>query len=150
MCNVDYPDSFIRGISDPNVVSKEGYATSGVFDFENYKGRADKFREMSINWMDDEGAIDTLLNQHKPHKQDPQFKVGYAKVNKYLLDTFFNQYINERFLSYERSPIEENVEEDIQRNPYHGNLLFNNDTSEAIRKNIQSSLATLAGCVVKR
>lgn len=51
---------------------------------------------------------------------------------------------------YERRPIEARPEEDVHPNPYHGNLLMLNDLDKNAKKNIQHSLATLAGSIIKR
>ena len=46
--------------------------------------------------------------------------------------------------------MEINTEKGQQENKYHGNILLKHDVSKAIRTNIQATLATLAGSVIRR
>lgn len=140
------PNEFYRGISSQDMISKEGYPTEAAFQFEQYDElkRKDSFCEMSVNWNDDEGALRTLLSQHKPNSDSPQFKIGYCTIQKNNMKLFLKAYLKDNVFSYERSPIKANVEMDICDNPYHGNLLLKNDVSKSIRKNVQCALATIA------
>lgn len=149
----NYPEEFYRGVSSPNEVTQEGYLMSGAFKFPNYDGASredDGFCELSINWNDDEKALEILLEQHKPFKEEKQFKAGYCMINRMSLDLMFKPYIDDGCFSYERRPVEENLDEDVQANPYHGNLLMLNELDRNTKKNIQHSLATLAGRLIPR
>lgn len=149
----EFPKEFYRGISSPNDITKEGYIMAAVFKFDKYDEIArndDGFCELSINWNDDEGALTTLLRQHKPHKEEKQFKGGYCKISKSAMDLIFKPYIDGEQFKYERRPILGNCDADISPNPYHGNLLMLNELDKNIKKNIQHTLATLAGSYTSR
>lgn len=149
----EYPDELYRGISTTEHITPEGYLMAGAFQFSKYDGclrNDDGFCELSINWNDDDDSIKLLLEQQKPNKAELQFKVGYCKITKSGMDMLLKTYINDGHFKYERRPIEENLIEDIQPNPYHGNLLMTNKINKHIQKNIQHSLATLAGSIIKR
>ena len=149
----NYPDEFYRGISSPNDITKEGYAMAGAFKFDEYDKdlrEDDGFCELSINWNDEEEALKTLLEQHKPFKEEKQFKGGYCIIQKTLMDKVLKPYIDNNHFKYERRPIKQDADADISENPYHGNLLMDHQLDKNARKNIQHSLATLAGSVIKR
>lgn len=149
----NYPEEFYRGVSSPNDVTREGYLMAGAFKFDNYEGASrdnDGFCELSINWNDDEGALKVLLDQHKPFKEEKQFKAGYCVIKRSFLDLMLKPYIDDANFSYERRPVARSVEEDIAENPYHGNLLMKNDLDKNVKKNIQHTLATLAGSIIQR
>lgn len=148
-----YPEELYRGVSSINDITKEGYVMAGAFKFDNYDGDSrgnDGFCELSINWNDDENAIKVLLEQHKPFKEEKQFKAGYCKLKRSYIDLMLKQYIDDNRFKYERKPIEAKPEEDVHSNPYHGNLLMVNDLDKNAKKNIQHSLATLAGSIIRR
>lgn len=140
------PEEFYRGISGKDWVTAEGYPTEAAFSFDSYEktGREDGFRELSINWNDTEDSLNILLSQHKPHTDLPQFKMGYCKIQKKMMITLMDTFIRDGLFDYERRPIKGCVEEDIQANPYHGNLLMKRTVSNVVKKNIQCTLATLA------
>lgn len=140
-----YPSEFYRGLSAKDNVTSEGYVTASAFSFDKYdESRCDDYCELSINWNDDEGALHTLLSQHKPFKEEKQFKVGYAKLPISIIHSMFRQFIDDNMFAYERKPISANPDADIAENPYHGNLLVSKKLNSNIKKNIQYSLATIA------
>ena len=143
---VDYPDSFYRGISTKDNITSEGYILSGAFQFGDYNGkeREDDYCELSINWNDDEEALSLLLSQKKPNTDDFQFKAGYCILSLNDMKKMFRPYIINKDFSYERRPIEEDTENNVRANPYHGNLLLNKNVKKSVRRMIQDSLATLA------
>ena len=139
-----YASSFFRGISLNDYVTKEGYVLSGAFQFDSYDSdRGDLYCELSINWNDNGGALETLLNQHKSNSEDIQFKVGYCCISLSNMKKLLRPYIDNKDFSYERRPINECIEKQIQANPYHGNLLLKDTVSKAVKKSIENSLATL-------
>lgn len=141
----EFPDSFYRGISNPKDIVN-GFLTAACFQFDPYDpSRNDSYCELSINWNDDENALSLLLGQKKAGTNDPQFRGGYCLIDRFAMTTLLQAYIESGIFSYERKPIEEDKELGICNNPYHGNLLIENTTPKPLRKNIQSSLATLAG-----
>lgn len=148
-----YPEELYRGVSTNDHITKEGYIKAAAFQFADYAGCSrndDGFCELSINWKDDDEAVKVLLEQRKPNKEEVQFKVGFCKIERAEIDMFLKMYINDGHFKYERRPIEENLAEDIQSNQYHGNLLMLNELDKNIKKNIQYSLATMAGRIIER
>ena len=154
MTDSNYPDDFIRGVSRDNAefITEEGYVTQAAFAFDDYDAESrndDGFRELSINWLDDDGAIQILLDQVNQRKGGPQFKGGYVRMSRYALLSL-QDYIKNGHLSYERRPVAADEENGIVENPYHGNLLMQKDISNKSRTNLQIALAVLAGNVIRR
>lgn len=147
-----YPEELLRGISSANDITPEGYVMAGAFKFDEYDPnyRNDGWCELSINWNDDSEALQVLLDQHKPGKDDKQFKAGYCKLRLSTLHIMFKQYIDDNNFFYERQPIDASEENDNQANPYHGNLLMQNSLTKNAKKNLQHALATLAGTAIPR
>ena len=147
-----YPDELIRGISSDNseFITPEGYPTQAAFRFDSYDSteRDDDFCELSINWLDDDGAIDTLLNQINPKKGTLQFQGGYCRFSRAIIDGAMRAYINNGHLNYERRPVE--ATEINPANPYHGNILMQRGLSKQTITNIQVALASIAGSVIRR
>lgn len=147
----EYPNEFYRGISSPNDITSEGYVAVGAFQFDSFDPeRGDDFCELSINWNDNDGALEMLLNQHKPKKEDKQFKGGYCTINKTYLHNVFKPYMDNGIFSYERRPVEACEENDYQANPFHGNLLMKNSIDKQMKKNMQHTLALIAGQATRR
>ena len=140
----EYPDILYRGIGQKECIDSNGYITAAAFQFEDYKDRPDQYCELSINWNDDEKSVERLKNQHKPFKDNKQF-FCCTFIERNMLDIFFKEHKNNKIFDYERAPITADKENDIEENIYHGNLLLNKDISSQLKKNIQHSLATLAG-----
>lgn len=146
----DYPEELLRGIPSDNeqFITTEGYPTQAAFKFDEYDSqRGDGFCELSINWVDDERAVEVLLNQINPRKNTVQFLGGYCRFQRSVLHAM-KAYFDNGHLAYERRPIpadEFNVE-----NPYHGNILITKDLSKQARTNIQATLACIAGAVIPR
>lgn len=126
-----FPDYCLRGISDSTCVDEEGEPTSSLFQFSNTH-RVDGFSEESINWMDDNGAIEVLFSQKK-EDNSLQFKYGAAKLSRKEIDRIRKgQYIKDR-LFYERARIE--------GNHYHGNILLRREITKQRKKVICALLA---------
>lgn len=151
----NYPNELLRGIanSSPEFITQEGYPTQGAFRFDPYEGSSrcnDGFCELSINWVDNENAVDTLLKQINIRKGTPQFQGGYCRLEKQIINIALKTYINNEHFSYERRPIKATQENGNQGNPFHGNLLLKDDLDKAAKTNIQATLAAIAGMVIKR
>lgn len=139
----NYPDEFVRGMADKAWVSAEGWVLPGAFQFDPV--RSDGYCELSINWCDDEHAIEVALNQVSSRTGKIQFVAGLARLSRASMEILLRGHFEEKRLNYERSPIKENVVNHNVENPYHGNLLLSNNTSPALKKVIQASLSALAG-----
>lgn len=132
-----YPDTLLRGLITQNSVTPERYVTAEAFQFQDFRNnRSDIYSELSINWEDSDAAVDVLLNQKKEGSEEPQFKIGFARMSLSRIKDLFKPHINDKSFSFERKPVD--------GNPYHGNLLANANLSKQIIKNIQHSLATIA------
>ena len=145
--NILFPDSFFRGLSAKDQITEEGYITASAFQFSEFNSELrdnDNFRELSIQWNDDKNALETLLKQEHPQKGGLQFKVGYCSIKMDKMVIAMMQYLNDGTFSYERRPIEEDKDNNIPENPYHGNLLLSNSSEKQVKKNIQHMLAGLA------
>lgn len=134
---MDYPETLLRGLITQGSVTKERYVTAEAFQFQDFrKDRTDNYNELSINWEDSDEAVEVLLNQKKEGSEDPQFRIGFARMSLSSIEDVLRPHISDKTYSYERKPVD--------GNPYHGNLLADANLSKQIVKNIQHSLATIA------
>lgn len=132
-----YPDTLLRGLITPGSVTQERYVTAEAFLFQDFrKNRSDNYNELSINWEDSDEAVDVLLKQKKEGSEDPQFKIGFARMSLSRIKDVLKPHISDKTYSFERKPVD--------GNPYHGNLLSDAKLPKQIVKNIQHSLATIA------
>ena len=129
----EFPDEFIRGISSKDFI-QNGLVLSSAFQFEDFR-RTDNMSEASINWVDDEGAVELALNQKKDNGK-LQFSAGVTRLELETVKLFLRSIPPEVF-SYERAPLEDNV--------YHGNLLIDSKVNKQIRQLIMNGLALVAG-----
>jgi hypothetical protein len=134
---MSYPVSFLRGISDSNHITPNGDVSGAAFYFDD-KHHNDEWCEQSINWEDDDGALEILLNQKKDDNT-PQFKVGAFRGPLEGLD--YIKSLTKGVFSYERKQLPNNV--------YHGNILLKRNTHKHIMKNIAGMLATHCNCMGK-
>jgi len=137
---MSFPDSCLRGISVPDQMLDDGTVSTAAFNFSD-KVRGDGFKELSIVWEDDEKAGEVLLNQKKDNGEF-QFKVGYAFVPRNEIDHLIKQPTVNGMLNYER--------QELENNPYHGNILVHSNTSRHMIRKIQAYLALFVSSVVRR
>ena len=139
---MDYPEKCIRGIPNNNYI-EDDYPNAELFkQFDENPERTDDYNEISINWDDDDGAINTIMAQKKKDSQEYQFKIGGAIISKSELDRLLKKPQIKNKLSYERA--------EIPGNKYHGNILLKKDTSKSLRNMIASNLALCVESVVRR
>lgn len=124
------PDNCIRGIPKPTCLEGRGTANLTLFEFHRNPDRTDRWNEVSINWKDDEHAIDFTLQQ-KNDEEKLLFSVGVAILPLVDLDKIRKRHTN--FFHYER--------QSEPNNGYHGNLLLNDDTSKTRKTLIRAGLA---------
>ena len=149
--NRELPERFHRGISNPCFIVDGCYLDKQAFHFDDYdSSRGDDYRELSINWDDDSDSIKNLLCKRKPHKDVPQFKGGYCTFNRVSLRSSLKMFFDDKRMGFERRAIEGSEEDDIQPNPYHGNILIHKDVPKIIIGNVESTLATLAESITIR
>ena len=126
---MDYPDNFLRGVSDNNLVSSDGISAA-AFQFDD-KGNQE-WLEQSINWEDDDGSIVNLFKQKKDDGSI-QFKVGALRVPRQCMN-YINMLPNTKdVLSCERKILDDNQ--------YHGNLLLKRTTQKRIKRNVEATIA---------
>lgn len=117
--------------------TQEMNVAPGAFQFGDFRGdREDDFLEASINWEDDENAVELLLNQKKDGTGERMFKYGYARLQLSIVRMTLKSLIQKSYLDFERKPLE--------NNPYHGNLLIPAKIKKQEKLMIQSNLAALA------
>ncbi len=133
MDNNDYPREFLRGISSQDFIC-EGVVSAAAFQFGS-QPREDNKIEESINWIDDDEAIDIALNQRKDNGKI-QFSAGVAILDLEKVKFLIMNDLSSVF-SYERKP--------ITGNKYHGNLLVDSSCPKAKKQLISSGLALIAG-----
>ena len=132
---VDYPEYCLRGISKINDITQEGRVSANVFlpDERTALTRVDNCMETSINWEDDNQALAFTLRS---------FQNGIVRLGRAEIDRINSLPASINEIGYERSvdPI----------NSYHGNILFQNIISSAVRRMIAASLALASSKVIRK
>lgn len=130
----NYPDALLRGIRDSKLIVEDQVSTMVFYPNEKTKElRDDGYMETSINWEDDENALNFTIKL---------FPNGAVRLPKVELE-HINRYPTSRDdLLYERSPQE--------NNSYHGNILFRGDLPKSILRLRSASLASAASFVIKK
>ncbi len=126
-----YPDYFLRGLSSKDCIV-DGRLVAGAFNGFTPSARHSDYEELSINWLDDNGAIDEAQNKKKGNGE-VQFKFGVAILSRNRMDMNLKHYrLNKNDFDYERHK--------IPGNEYHGNLLASKALKPQIRKVIIGAL----------
>ena len=122
-----YPEKLLKGLANKEYVI-DGCVVDSAFSSSAFKDslRHESFEESSVNWLDDEGAIEEALNKKKDKDGSIQFKAGIAVINRRKLHYVLNAHIIEGRFKYERDPTEENK--------YHGNLLLKKGLEKQLRR----------------
>ncbi len=132
-----FPEKIIKGIPKKKHYISDGYIIgSNLFNFKD-NSRPDQKWETSINWDDDDDAINFSFNQ-KNSDDTLQFKGGLVLLPRIELDHLIRQPKINGLLSYEREPIPP-----PQINKYHGNILITGNTPKLHKKSIAGSMALL-------
>lgn len=133
MEELKYPCDFWRGIATKDFVC-DGHVLPSAFQFDD-EIREDGFKELSINWNDDDGALEKVLSQTKANGK-LQFQVGAANLQLGFVKQCLATYIARDEFSYERR--------EVEGNNYHGNLLVKGTIDKKIRLIISNTLALAA------
>lgn len=133
----NFSEYFWRGIPNKDFVS-DGHVLALAFQFEE-ANREDNYKELSINWADDDNALKKLLEQQKDNGK-LQFAGGVTRLSLSSVKMFFRSFIDSKQFSYERKPIDDN--------DYHGNLLVSSDLNKQLRSQISHGLALVAGTYI--
>lgn len=134
MVDLGYPISFYRGLANKDFISN-GQVLASAFQFDD-KIREDGYKELSINWDDDDNSLNILLTQRKDNGKI-QFVAGAAKLDLQRVNLILNEHINNGNFKYERRQ--------LPQNKYHGNLLLCGTVNKQIRSLISHGLALAAG-----
>lgn len=129
-----FPEEFWRGLANVDFIS-QGYVLAAAFQFDD-DVREDNYRELSINWNDDDGSLEKILTRTKANGK-LQFSGGAAKLSLSMAKMVLKSFIDNRQFDYERRPVE--------GNDYHGNLLVSADLPKQLRSQISNGLALVAG-----
>ena len=136
---MQYPDHCIRGILNPTLLFEDDMLSVSAFDFRK-SDRIDDWTEASINWMDDECAIDFTFKQTKENG-DLKYGVVIAILPRSELDRIKKSYKFIGYFDYERAKTESN--------DYHGNLLIKDKISKH-KRDVIRNLLVFAAKIVKR
>ena len=131
-----YPDNCIKGIPNQDclhVFADSVVATINLFCFPRDRCRADGWIEESVNWMDDDSALEFTLRQVRDGGE-LHFTVGIAVLPRTALDRVRKRYAGH--FDYERAA--------IPGNSYHGNLLLKGQMQKHLMSQIRALLADAA------
>ena len=127
---MNYPENFLRGISNKTHVTPDGAISSAAFYFDQ-QHITDDWMEQSICWEDDDSVISLMMKQKK--ESDIQFKAGVVRVPRGSISYINRLPMYRALLAYERKRLEDN--------PYHGNLLLKKDTNKGKMKIVAAMIA---------
>ena len=136
-----YPNNCIRGIPHQDFLLDDGGVKSHLFYFDPKFNREDGWCKQSINWEDDNEAIDFTMNQRK-ETGELQFSAGVAILQRLELDRLKNRPTVKGIFKYERG--------ELTLNKYHGNLLLKNDTTKTKMKQIAAGIALIISNIIFR
>jgi hypothetical protein len=125
----EYPDSLLKGIPSNTFII--GKSVSWLLFQPPTGDIVNGWKESSINWEDDDGAVEQLLSASKDGGL--HFKGGIARILRSRIDGIIEQFQAHGRFSYERKPLNENI--------YHGNLLFAHDIEKELKVTICGALA---------
>lgn len=140
---MSYPDTYLRGIPNSSgqfletLTKNSGkiIPTLSVFSsgFAINEARSDNNEELSINWIDDEGAFEVAFQQFSEKKQSLQFQGGVCVFDLGTLKTLATASAFSEYITYERSELPNNI--------YHGNIVLDADTTKNMKNLICGTLA---------
>ena len=136
---MSYPDNFLRGVSNRELLTPALEVSAGVFHFDLSKTN-NGWLEQSICWEDDGSVVDLMLNQRK--EGEIRFKAGVVRVPLSCVHYINRLRQTQELLSYERKELNENA--------YHGNLLLKKDTHKITRSKVAATLANHVIDVISR
>lgn len=134
-----FPENCLRGIPNSSFLDADGSVGSHLFYFRPEDVRDDGWTEQSVNWEDDLQAIEFTLNQEK-EEGGKQFKAGVVILPRREIDRLNRQPTVNGVLSYERQQLDDN--------PYHGNLLLKTEVCKRVMKKIAAGLALHVSTII--
>lgn len=131
------PEYCFRGIPKIEFI-KDKLLLPEALQFEKVEGRTDDYLENSINWEDDENAVQEIFNQVK-RDGEIQFKAGAAHINIQKVKAMLQSFIDTKEFAYERKVIYDEYGNVV--NSYHGNFLVSSKLNKSHRNMISSGIA---------
>ena len=112
-----------------------GIPDSALFkEFKINEGKKSDYAELSVNWYDDELALNQIINQ-TDDKGEKIYKVGAVILSRIELDRLCNRNpIFKENVRYERDPIK-------GKNKYHGNILLKKEILSKSQKKLRDLIA---------
>jgi hypothetical protein len=137
---MDYPEMYIKGIPNEQCFDEFGIPITNLYDFKENANRVknDNFKENSINWYDNDEALFQIFTQIK--NEEVQFKEGAVILPRNEIDHL--KVIYRDIFDYERN--------ELDGNPYHGNLLLKNHVKPATERVIRGAIAAHFHKILKR
>ena len=132
MSELDYPANFLKGAPNLDAFDSENNVmTYAAWEHWDASVTMEGFEESSINWQDDDGALQELRHKmtEKKGEKCKQF-VGCFLLSTEELRKCVRRY--EKILTFKRVPLAEN--------PYHGNIYRKKGMSRLITLTITSQL----------
>lgn len=129
---MSFPDNCLRGIWNEGDLTKDGSKVrSHLFDSNLETGRSDGWESASINWQDDDQAVDFTLSMRKTDGLT-KFTSGVAILPRESIDTLRRLKNIAPLLNYERQELDDNK--------YHGNILYQQGANKHTRRAISALL----------
>ncbi len=117
---VNFPDFCIRGIVKKSYIYEDTETVSAALfipDSRTRVTRSDEGTETSINWDDNDKVLEfTLQTRDEKNQAVLAFPHGAIKLPRHVLDDVVNLPSTFQAITYER--------QEIDNNPYHGNIVF--------------------------
>ena len=133
-----YPAFYLRGLRYDNYLEGDELSPAALHPGkESHKNRPDGARETSINWEDDEGAVEQLRSDTSASR------CGIGRLPREHFDLTAQQVCKMGgaggTISYERKF--------VAGNSYHGNLLYHKDLTWAAVKKVAAWLSMVTEVV---
>ena len=128
----EFAENLLRGVTDEKKI--KGNSVDWTAFIPSGGNNNNGWGKSSINWEDDENAIDHLQSQKK--NGEIQFKGGIVRIPRTGVDEIISHFHAVSQFAYER--------EELEDNPYHGNLLFSTNITKELRNTICGSLSFIA------
>jgi len=128
-----FPSFCLRGVGNEFDLTANGLVHSSLFSFSKQSALNPNFKEISINWQDDDESV-SLLHQALKTDGSKKYKYGVAKFLTNDIDLVAAYFLVIGSFKYERNKLESN--------PYHGNLLLSNAVKKRDAREISALLAS--------
>lgn len=135
----NYPANCIKGIPNDTFLIDEDRVAPHLFHFKLDSTRPDGWVEQSINWQDDDSAIEFTLGQTKDSGEQ-HFKAGATVLPRHEIDRLIQRPVVNGLLSYER--------DSLPSNPFHGNILLREGVPKPTMKMIAAGLALAVADII--